>query len=393
MFLHESEMGNAGTAVQTHSWGNTRRPLVGPTTPVGDVPGRSGSFPVWANWLDGLTSTVDRLASQDYPDCVPYGKRTIHEVFADPCPRKLPYPQEWAPAGDLNNPKGYEAAVLAFMNKHQDIREKPVGNPLAKLTTSQEFIPKGNPNRPGLLLRGGSANFITVHEVGNLNPQGGTARATRNFVHNGGGDENVSFQAVVGDTESIQLLPWNEVGWHAGDGSGDGNHDSIAIETQQVGNWAKTIANLAKLVAALMKEFNIPISRVVQHNHWSGKNCPQYLRAGRAPITGVRSIDWPQFLGMVQAEYAKITAPAKAPIKEMTLDEKIIAFVNDNTTLAISGFPVRGGLVDLTEFGGTSYERLIKFERLVAHTLNGNFYVLTLDLYDRLRAEGKVKMD
>lgn len=386
-------MGNNGTAVQTHSWGNTRRPLVGPVQPIGDVAGRSGWFPVWPNWLDGLGSTVDRLASLGWPADKPYGFRTIAELFTVGGAVK----DVWAPAGDLNNPAGYLRSVLDFMNKYQDIPEETVGNPLAKFTTYQDFIPKTLSNRPNEIVRGGSPNYITVHEVGNLDPRGGTARATRNYVHNCGGcgprNEGVSFQAVVGDTESFQLLPWNEVGYHAGDGGGDGNYDSIAIETQQVGNWNQTLANIAKLVASLMKEFDIPLSRVVQHNHWSGKNCPQYLRAGVHPTKGTPSIRWDAFLAMVEREYTALTRRAPLVQEELTLDERIIAYVDANATDAASGNPVHGGLVDLREFGGTDHERLIVFERLVAHTLNGNIFVLTLPLWDRLRNEGKVKMD
>jgi N-acetylmuramoyl-L-alanine amidase len=62
-------------------------------------------------------------------------------------------------------------------------------------------------------------------------------------------------------------MPWNWVAWHASDGNGDGNYDSIAIETCQIGNFAATVRNLANLIARLMREFAIPLDHVVQHNH------------------------------------------------------------------------------------------------------------------------------
>lgn len=304
MFKHESDYGTAGTARETHSWGNTRLPIVGPTRPVyivdkvpALVAGRSGQFPKWANWLDGGRSTVDRLVSTVYPEEGPYGARTIHAIFDHPSGKV------WAPAGDLNSPTGYLRAVLDYMNQKQETT--PVGNPLAKLTTYQDFLPYDMPNHPKQKLRGGVANYITIHEVGNLSKSGGTALATRNFVHNGGGEHEVSFHAVVGDTESYQLLPWDSVAWHAGDGGGDGNYDSIAIETQQVGNWEQTLRNLAVLTAKLMREFSIPLSHVVMHNHWSGKNCPQYIRAGVAPITGKPSWNWVRLREEIAAEYRK----------------------------------------------------------------------------------------
>jgi N-acetyl-anhydromuramyl-L-alanine amidase AmpD len=98
MFKHESQMGRLGTARQTKSWGNTRNPSFG-AKPIGEVPGRSGVFPVFASWLDGATSTVARLASRDWPTHAPYGVRnSIKE----------------------NDPHGYLASVLSFMNQHEE---------------------------------------------------------------------------------------------------------------------------------------------------------------------------------------------------------------------------------------------------------------------------------
>ena len=45
------------------------------------------------------------------------------------------------------------------------------------------------------------------------------------------------------------------------------------------GDYIKTINNAIELVKHLMKKHNIPISNVVQHNKWSGKNCPQLIRS------------------------------------------------------------------------------------------------------------------
>jgi hypothetical protein len=117
MFQHESQMGQKGVAVETHSWGNTRAPNFG-AVPVGEVPGRTGTFPVWANWLDGCISTAARLASTTYPAASPYGLRPcIHLIFDDPSGAV------WAPAGDLNDPAGYLRSVLDWMNAHTDMSD------------------------------------------------------------------------------------------------------------------------------------------------------------------------------------------------------------------------------------------------------------------------------
>jgi hypothetical protein len=122
IFKHESGYGTAGVALLTHSWGNTRQPSFGAQA-VGLVPGRTGQFPVFANWLEGAISTAARLTTSEWY----YAKenRTIGGVFIDPLKRNPPI--EWAPAGDLNDPNGYLAEVLAGMNADADMNlEAPV---------------------------------------------------------------------------------------------------------------------------------------------------------------------------------------------------------------------------------------------------------------------------
>ena len=60
-----------------------------------------------------------------------------------------------------------------------------------------------------------------------------------------------------------------------------GNQNSIGIETcvNKGSDYLLTIKNLANLVAQLLMENNLPISRVMQHNNMSGKDCPHAIRA------------------------------------------------------------------------------------------------------------------
>jgi N-acetylmuramoyl-L-alanine amidase len=144
----------------------------------------------------------------------------------------------------------------------------------------EAIMPVGLPNRPGRKLRGGKPRYVTVHETSNY-ARGANAEMHRRFVWSGGGTSQVSFHYVVDDHESVHLVPDDEVAWHAGDGgNGVGNNESVAIETcvNADGDFDKTIQNLIKLVRNLMQMYNIPVENVVQHNHWSGKNCPMQLR-------------------------------------------------------------------------------------------------------------------
>ncbi len=63
----------------------------------------------------------------------------------------------------------------------------------------------------------------------------------------------------------------------------------IEVCVNSDGNYQKAMQNAAELVAKVMKEEGIPISRVVQHNHFSGKNCYVLVEF------------WNQFISMVGA--------------------------------------------------------------------------------------------
>lgn len=150
-------------------------------------------------------------------------------------------------------------------------------------------------NRPGLPMI--SPSVVRVHEVGNQNPGADEEMHVR-FVHGGGGSARVSFHFVVGPTKAVQILYLNENAWHASDGYwGEGNRDSIAIETIQIGDFDKTLNHLTWLIAELFTnparfalrddltfsddlhpEFYL--EKIHQHN-WStpdNKNCPQFMR-------------------------------------------------------------------------------------------------------------------
>ena len=59
-----------------------------------------------------------------------------------------------------------------------------------------------------------------------------------------------------------------------------GNLNSIGIETcvNYGSDYTKTMRNCAYLVSKLCKDYNLPIENVLQHNSFSGKDCPKTLR-------------------------------------------------------------------------------------------------------------------
>ena len=146
--------------------------------------------------------------------------------------------------------------------------------------------------------------YITVHDTGNTS-RGANARAHARLQANGN-SRAASWHWQVDDTEAIQSYLHTARCWHAGDGAGDGNNNSIGMEIciNSDGNFKKAVQNAAELVAKIMRDEKIPLSRVVQHNNWSGKNCPRQIRNGRDGIT------WAVFLNMVADAYAELTGGA-----------------------------------------------------------------------------------
>lgn len=187
-----------------------------------------------------------------------------------------------------------------------------------------KLIPSGSVARSGLFM---APRYITVHNTGNPN-KGADAENHAIYLQNSGKNVSTSYHYVVDDKEIYQLLPDNEVAWHAGDGQyGTGNRQSIAIEIceNSDGNLLKATDNAVELVASLMKKHNIPLANVVQHNHWSGKNCPRQIRAGKP-------YDWNTFLAKVQAIYngateSKPTSGLQATSLKSMTNEAIITKV------------------------------------------------------------------
>lgn len=168
-----------------------------------------------------------------------------------------------------------------------------------------EQLANDTPNKSG---RSNQKEFITIHLTDNWR-KGANAQMHANLQSNGN-SRAANWHWQVDDKLAIKSFIHDFQLWQSGDGNGDGNMNSISIEgcVNKDGNYKKMLKNLAKLVNKIMKDEGISIDRVVQHNHWSGKNCPSDIRAGRQGIT------WKGLLDMVQG--AKVTVKNKKPSKK-----------------------------------------------------------------------------
>lgn len=140
---------------------------------------------------------------------------------------------------------------------------------------------------------GNTKEYVCVHTTDNWSV-GADAEAHAKLQKNGN-SRSASWHYTVDKDGAYQSLPESIQAWHAG----AGNSKSIAIEicVNKDGDFAKAASNAAYLTAAIMKRNNIPISKVKQHNFFTGKNCPRELREGKD------GWDWEKFIKAVEKAY------------------------------------------------------------------------------------------
>lgn len=147
---------------------------------------------------------------------------------------------------------------------------------------------------------------ITYHQTSN----DAKALNERNYLNNRTDKVYIGFHIVVDDQVAIECLPLNIQTWHAGDGStGAGNMKSIGIEmaystSSDLSLRNAAIENGAKLIASLMKTYNIPMTKVLPHQARSGKHCPHDIldRYGHDI-----------FRVLIQTEYQKLIGSTDTP--------------------------------------------------------------------------------
>lgn len=173
--------------------------------------------------------------------------------------------------------------------------------------------------------------FISVHNTYN------DATAENEVAYMIRNNNQVSFHIAVDDKEAVQGLPFERNGWACGDGNGAGNRKSISVEIcyslSGGDRYYKAENNAAIVVAQLMKQYSIPISKVRTHQSWNGKYCPHRMLAeGR----------WNNFIKSVQHAYNGGSNPVTSTSIPPSTNETGIAYIE-------------GDRVNLRKGPGTGY--------------------------------------
>lgn len=121
---------------------------------------------------------------------------------------------------------------------------------------------------------------LTIHNTGNSGKNSGDENHALYLQNVENADSAyVSWHITVDENSMTQHLPFNECGYHAGDGAnGYGNSKTIGIEIAEASNqnYAKCEENAIKVIRYLMKEYGFKIENIQPHRKYSSirKLCP-----------------------------------------------------------------------------------------------------------------------
>lgn len=198
---------------------------------------------------------------------------------------------------------------------------------------NEYLLTKHNPNRiamPSVSMEG-KVIGVTVHNTDQISLASGTTPAeqyTRATVNGNMNDVRVHY--YVDNVCAWQNLPLSLSGWHAADGSGNGNRRTVSIECIMSSAYndkdKKSEDNCARLAAALLKKYGLDINHLYTHTHWlnvrDGKSgTVDYLNTTRNPYKMCPAYilpHWAEFKKKVQA-YMNVgsSTPATSSPKQL----------------------------------------------------------------------------
>lgn len=170
--------------------------------------------------------------------------------------------------------------------------------------------PQGNVRNVRTLIALDGPIGVTIHNTGNSNPSADALAhaAWLDGVEAGDGDY-IGAHFFVDAQRIVQVLPINEVSYHAGDGMGRGNGATVSIEICETAPYEECEAVAAMLAAALMD--TLGVENLYTHEMFNGKYCPRLIL--------VREHGWEDFVGRVASFRGAWSMPAApAPVLDNT---------------------------------------------------------------------------
>lgn len=168
---------------------------------------------------------------------------------------------------DCINIENNETAI-----KKLDYTEESVfPNNVYGVPVETEIIPEGvsRPTTKRLI------KYIVIHETDNFEAGVG-ARNHATYLKNNN-ESPTSWHYTVDDHEIFHHIPDNEIAHHAGDKEGNTYGIGIELCVNKDGDFNKTFDNGAKLVAYLLKAYDLDIDAIKTHHDFTGKDCPNNI--------------------------------------------------------------------------------------------------------------------
>lgn len=117
--------------------------------------------------------------------------------------------------------------------------------------------------------------YIVIHETAN-NSVGATAKSHSEYLSKNN-KTSTSWHYTVDDKEIYHHIPDDEIAHHAATEKGNLYGIGIELCVNEDGDFEKTFENASKLVAYLLKEYNLTTKSIKTHNEFSGKDCPHNI--------------------------------------------------------------------------------------------------------------------
>lgn len=213
---------------------------------------------------------------------------------------------------------------------------------------------------------------ITNHNTGNANADDSDHAKWLQNVENA--DKLYVSPHICIDSDSItQLIPLNEVGYHAGDGKGDGNMKTIGVEICEDRELEKAEANAIKFNAAMLMTY--PDLKIFKHQDWNGKYCPHII---------LKRNGWDKFVRDIkEASLGTVPKPkpTKPQIKPAVLKKGSKGDAVKLVQLALTrlGYPVTAD----GDFGALTEAAVIKLQKANKLTADGIVGPATQKVLDR----------
>ena len=135
------------------------------------------------------------------------------------------------------------------------------------VTVKEYDIVRHNPNGVNMPVeRSKPLKGVTIHNTGVIAVSGTTMAEQYTRATVNGNMNSVRVHFYVDHVEAWQNLSLDWQGWHAADGSGDGNTATIAIEC--IGSSAGAEDNCARLAAWLLKKYGLGVDALYTHTYW-----------------------------------------------------------------------------------------------------------------------------